>query len=95
MGAITHKEIIVRKSVEEKKSMSQVAEETDHTPEAVNNYVATYARVAYCLEKGLSVGDTAFATGVSRGLADAYAKIRADLKASGSESVEAAGGEDR
>jgi hypothetical protein len=70
--SITHKAIICYKRLVEKKSTSQVAEETFHSPEEVEYYVQTFRRVQLCHDSGMGLDDIAQATGHSKSLVQEY-----------------------
>ena len=78
--SITHKAVICRKVILERKSIEDTARETNHSVEAVTRYVVNFKRIYKCLEKGLSVEDTAFAVKVSKNLILEYVNIMEDLK---------------
>ena len=68
---ITHKGIIIRKKLE-KKSTSQIAKETNHSPEAVDRYIRDYGRVKMLIGKRMTVEEISYATGISRGVVKQY-----------------------
>jgi len=68
---ITHKAIIVRKKLE-KRSTSQIAKETNHSPEAVDRYIRDYGRVKMLIGKRMTVEEISYATGISRGVVEQY-----------------------
>jgi hypothetical protein len=70
--SVTHKAIICYKCLVEKKSTSQVAQETFHSPEDVEHYVQCLRRIQLCHEKGLSPDEIAHATGHSLSLVQEY-----------------------
>jgi len=53
--SMSHKTTICKKRKVERKSTSLVAQETNHSPEAVDKYTLDLDRVTFCLEKNLSV----------------------------------------
>jgi len=69
--SVSHKRIICRKRKLEKKSISQIARETDHTPEAITRYT----RVKFCLDKKLSINDISFVTKLSPSLTIEYVNL--------------------
>ena len=71
---ITHKGIIVRKKLE-KKSTSQIARETKHSPEAVDRYIRDYGRVKMLIGKRMTVEEISYATGISRGVVEQYKEL--------------------
>ncbi len=66
--SMSHKTIICKKIKIEKKSTSLVAQETNHSHEAVDRYTLNLDRITFCLEKNLSVEDASFVTGLSKSL---------------------------
>lgn len=70
--SVTHKAIICYKRLVEKKSTSQVAQETFHSPEEVEHYVQTLRRVQLCRDSGMGLDDIAQATGHSKSLVREY-----------------------
>jgi Protein of unknown function (DUF1670) len=73
--SVTHKAIICYKSVVEHKPTSQVAQETFHSPEAVERYVDCFRRVQLCRDNGMSLEDIARATGHSLPLVREYVNL--------------------
>lgn len=78
--SVTHKGQICKKRVVEKKSVSQTARETHHSPEAVQRYEVNLNRVLFCLEKGLNVKQTSFVTRLSENLVIEYQNIVDQIK---------------
>jgi hypothetical protein len=70
--SITHKAIICYKRLVEKKTTSEVAAETHHTPESVERYVQTLRRVKLCTDAGMSADETSMAVGHSPSLVEEY-----------------------
>jgi hypothetical protein len=70
--SVTHKAIICYKRLVEKKSTSQVAQETFHSAEEVEYYVQTLRRVQLCKDSGMGLDDIAHATGHSQSLVREY-----------------------
>jgi hypothetical protein len=70
--SMTHKAIICYKRLVEQKTTSQVATETNHTPESVERYVQTLRRVKLCTDVGMSVGETSLAIGHTQSLVQEY-----------------------
>lgn len=58
----SHKQIICRKSVQDRKATPDIASETYHSPNAVDMYLGDFDRVRFCIKKGLSVEETSFTT---------------------------------
>jgi Protein of unknown function (DUF1670) len=78
--SVTHKAIICYKSLVEKKSTSQVAQETFHSPEDVERYVQCFRRIQLCRDKGLTQEEIAQATGHSLGLVKEYLNLIHDFQ---------------
>jgi hypothetical protein len=78
--SISHKGIICYKRLVQHKSTSQVAQETCHSPEAVERYVQCLRRVQLCKDKGMSVQDIAQATGHSLSLVQEYLDLIGEFK---------------
>lgn len=77
--SVTHKRIICYKRLVEKKTTSQVAQETFHSPEEVEYYVQSLRRVLLCHRAGLSEEDIAAATGRSLSLVREYLTLIRDF----------------
>lgn len=73
--SVTHKRIICYKRLVEKKTTSQVAEETYHSPEEVEYYVQSLRRVQLCLAAGMNEEDIAGATGRARSVVREYVEL--------------------
>ena len=73
--SVTHKRIICYKRLVEKKTTSQVSEETLHSPEEVEYYVQSLRRVQLCLVAGMSEEDIAAATGRARSVVREYLQL--------------------
>jgi len=72
----THKRLICRKAYLEGKTTDVIAQETNHSPEAVDNYLLDFARVYYAtVKRGMSLEETAFAIQRPRFLVEEYAKL--------------------
>jgi Protein of unknown function (DUF1670) len=80
--SITHKRIICYKRLVEKKTTSQVAEETYHSPGEVEYYVQSLRRVQLCLSAGMSEEDIAAATGRAVFLVREYLELIRDFNLS-------------
>lgn len=77
---VTHKGIICRKAYLEGKVTPQIALETFHSPEAVDNYVLDFARVYFAMvQRGMSVDETVFAIQRPRYLVEEYVKLIAEF----------------
>jgi hypothetical protein len=77
--SISHKATICKKRKLEKKSTSLVAQETSHSPEAVDRYTLNLDRVSFCLGRNLSPEDTSFVTGLSKNLVIEYRHLAQDI----------------
>jgi len=77
--AITHKGQICKKRVIEKKSVSETAQETHHTPESVQRYEVNLNRVLFCLQKGLNIEESSFVTKISKNLVIEYQNIAKEI----------------
>lgn len=78
--SVTHKAIICYKRLVEKKPTSQVAQETFHTPEEVEYYVQCFRRIQLCRDSGMSLEDTAQATGHSLSLVQEYLGLMEEFR---------------
>jgi hypothetical protein len=78
--SMSHKATICRKRKIERKSTSLVAQETNHSPNAVDRYTLDLDRVGFCLEKKLSVEEASFVTGLSKNLVLEYRKLSDEIK---------------
>ena len=76
---LSHKRIICFKRLVEKKTTSQVAEETFHSPQAVEQYVQDLRRVQYCHDKQMDVLEIVQATKLSRRLVQEYLDLIRDF----------------
>jgi hypothetical protein len=78
--SVTHKASIARKALLERKSTSQTASTTNHTPKSVDRYLLDLTRCYVCLKRaGQSVEQTAFTTGLSLNLVREYAALIDEL----------------
>jgi hypothetical protein len=77
--SITHKRIICYKRLVEKKTTSQVAAETYHSPQEVEYYVQNLRRVQLCQNAGMSEEDIVAATGRSLSLVREYLELIKDF----------------
>lgn len=59
--SITHKKIIIHKLFIEQHTVEQVARETNHSFEAIQNYIVTFRQVVLCRKKGMTTQEIAFA----------------------------------
>ncbi|MDI6886687.1 MAG: DUF1670 domain-containing protein [archaeon] len=85
--SVSHKQIICRKSVQDRKATPDIAWETYHSPNAVDRYLSDFDRVRFCLKKGISVKETAFATQLSKSLVVEYADLIEELQGGERENV--------
>jgi hypothetical protein len=78
--SVTHKRVIARKVLKERKSTAQTARETAHTPESVDRYLLDLMRCYVCLKRAQqSPEQTAFATGLSLALVNEYVALIDEL----------------
>jgi hypothetical protein len=77
---LTHKAQICRKRLLEKKSVLETAQETHHSPQAVQRYEVDLNRVLFCLGKGLTVDQASFVTALSKNLVVEYDGLGKDIK---------------
>jgi hypothetical protein len=77
--SVTHKAIICYKRLVEKKTTSQVAQETFHSPEEVEYYVQCFRRIQMCRDSRMSPEQIAQATGHSLGLVQQYLELMRDF----------------
>ena len=78
--ALTHKAIIIRQRYRDGKSPEQVARDTRHTLDAVDNYLGTFDRICACRKLGLTPEQTAAAIGKSLRLVREHLAIDDTLK---------------
>jgi len=77
---VTHKRIICRKAYLEGKTTDIIARETNHSPEAVDNYLLDFARVYYAtVQQGMSVEEATFAIQRPHSLVEEYVKLIVEL----------------
>jgi uncharacterized protein DUF1670 len=76
---VSHKRSICYKRLVEKKTTSQIANETFHSPQAVEQYVQDLRRVQLCRDQGLTISDTSQVTGLSTRLIEEYVKLIAEF----------------
>lgn len=77
---ITHKAIIVRKAVLEKKDPTKIAKETNHTLRAVENYLKDFHRVETCYQNKPELDFITQATGIAKHVVKQYIDIIHQLK---------------
>jgi hypothetical protein len=78
--SLSHKRVICKKRHLENKSISQIARETDHTPQAITRYTTDLNRVQFCLNKKLSIKDISFVTNLSPDLTIEYITLIDEIK---------------
>jgi len=74
-SCLTHKEMIIRKVVFEKKDPKHVAKETKHSQRCVDRYLRDYHRVKTCAKKNNDILFIKAATGLSKNLILQYLKL--------------------
>jgi hypothetical protein len=73
---VTHKRLICRKAFLEGKTTDVIARETNHSSEAVDNYLLDFARVYYAtVLKGMSIEEATFAIQRPQSLVQEYVKL--------------------
>lgn len=76
MGScISHKAMIIKKIVADKKDPLTVAKETKHSMLAVDRYLKDFYRVQYCVNDGKDVDFTSKATGLNKFVVKEYVNI--------------------
>ncbi len=81
MGScISHKKMIIKKIIIDKKDPYIVAKETNHSIEAVDRYLKDYYRVKYCFDDNKDVDFTSKATGLTKFVIKKYFEILYELK---------------
>jgi DNA-binding CsgD family transcriptional regulator len=81
-SALTHKRIICWKRYAEGKSQDQIARETHHSLEAVDQYLGKFDRVRNCLQQGMNPTEIAFTLNCSLALVNQYIAIDNELNES-------------
>lgn len=77
---ISHKKIITKKIVVDKKDPLKVARETKHSMQAVDRYLKDFYRVQYCFNENKDVEFTSKATGLTKKLVNEYFEILDNFK---------------
>lgn len=77
--SVSHKKMICKKRKIEKKSISQIANEANHTPEAITRYTTDLERVEFCIQRKMSVDDISFVSQLSRNLILEYVNLIDDI----------------
>jgi hypothetical protein len=81
MGScISHKKIIIKKIILDKKDPVTVAKETNHSLKAVERYLKDFYRVKYCYDDGKDLEFSSKATGLKQFLVKQYFGILDELK---------------
>ncbi len=76
MGScISHKEIIIRKAIVEKKDPTRVALETKHSLIAVERYLKDFRRIETCYHKKPDIDFVSQVTGISKHVVKSYVNI--------------------
>lgn len=78
--SVTHKAVICYKRLVEKKTTSQVAQETFHSPEEVEYYVQSFRRIQLCRDARMSPEEIFQATGHSLSLIGEYLDLMQEFK---------------
>jgi len=73
--SVSHKATICRKKLTENKTTSQIAQETHHTPEAVDRYLKGLEQITFCRKRGMDTKDISFITSMSEGLVKEYIRL--------------------
>ena len=76
---LTHRTRIVKLALEGK-TMTQICHSMKHSPQAVNNYLATFARCVYLKGRDMQVGQIAFLLRRGKGLVQQYLDIIAECE---------------
>lgn len=77
---VTHKRIICRKAFLEGKPTHVIAQETQHSPEAVDSYILDFSRVYFAtVQCNMSVDETVFAIQKPRYLVENYVELIKDF----------------
>lgn len=72
--SVSHKAWIVSLHLEYK-TYSEIARTTRHTTTSIKRYIMDFARVVLCIQKGLSLAETAHVAGISERLTREYAGL--------------------
>jgi len=86
-SSLSHKGIICKKRKAERKSISEVARETNHSPQAIDRYTQDLDRVSLCLKKGLSINDTSFVTNLGKNLVVEYRTLSNEIEVAKKENL--------
>lgn len=77
---LTHKALILKKILIEKKDMRQVRQETCHTQSAIDRYLKEYRRVEILLEEHKDIQSISIITGISKYVIKQYEIIYKEVK---------------
>ena len=77
---ISHKSVIVKKVIIEKKDPYNVAKETNHSMLAVDRYLKDFYRVQYCYNDNKDIEFTSKATGLNKFVVNEYFEILDEFK---------------
>lgn len=72
---VSHKNVIIKKIIIDKKDPYTVAKETNHSMRAVDRYLKDYKRVEYCFKENKNIEFTMAATGLSKSVVKQYWSI--------------------
>jgi uncharacterized protein DUF1670 len=75
----SHKQVICRKSVLDRKATPDIALETYHSPMAVDRYLGDFEHVHFCLNERLSMKEAAFTIQMSKSLIVEFAELIEEL----------------
>ena len=73
--SLTHKRIIIHKLFIESHTVEQVARDTNHSFEAIQNYIGTFRQILLCHKKGMNPQEIAFAVKRTKRLVEEYLLI--------------------
>ena len=77
---ISHKSMIVRKVIVEKKDPASVARETNHSQKAVDRYLKDYHRVKTCYLQNKNINFISHVTGMSKNLITQYLELIEEIE---------------
>ena len=72
---LTHKKHICKLLFLDKKTVSETARLTNHSPQAIHRYITNFRQVFICTQNKLSLHDIAIATKLSKRLIEEYQKL--------------------
>ena len=78
-SCISHKTMIIKKTIVDKKDPYIVAQETNHSMQAVDRYLKDYYRVKYCFDDNKDIDFTSKATGLMKFVIKEYFEIIKNL----------------